>query len=132
MHDGRRCTNASLTLDDASFELVSCPTDLTTQDFYALQDGDDALRQKYYKQVETFVQKKLGCDKVIVFHRQVRNPSQTQTHPTVQSYAGGGPHTDSSAVAADQLALKYILDKITMVATNNNNNNTRHTVVTCT
>lgn len=117
MHDGR---NASLTLDDASFELVSCPTDLTTQDFYALQDGDESLRQTYYKQVETFVQEKLGCDKVIVFHSQVRNPSQTKHHPTVQSYSGGGPHTDSSAVAADQLALTYVLDN------KNNGNDPQH------
>ena len=53
IHNGR--TNSSLTLDDASFELASCPTALSTQDFYDLSNGDEKKQQAYYDEVSTFL-----------------------------------------------------------------------------
>jgi len=122
--------HANLNLDDASFELVSdCPTSLSTQDFYTLQreatsfsmmDVDaiskeqakahmskgEALKQKYYREVSDFIKKKLRCDKVICFNHQVRNASKSGDG--VAGYAGHGPHTDSSAVSGDEMALQTL------------------------
>jgi hypothetical protein len=38
-------TIKSLTLHDATFELVDCPTSLSTKDFYTLQNGDFPLKK---------------------------------------------------------------------------------------
>lgn len=106
IHNGR---NQNLKLDETSFELVDCPTSLSRDDFYAIQQGNADLLQKYHQEVTFFIQQKLGCDKVICFHHQVRNEKQVG-QDGVEGYAGGGPHTDSSPVSADQLALSTIDD----------------------
>eukprot|EP00586_Coscinodiscus_wailesii_P005426 CAMPEP_0172486458 /NCGR_PEP_ID=MMETSP1066-20121228/15037_1 /TAXON_ID=671091 /ORGANISM="Coscinodiscus wailesii, Strain CCMP2513" /LENGTH=454 /DNA_ID=CAMNT_0013252427 /DNA_START=82 /DNA_END=1446 /DNA_ORIENTATION=+ len=101
-----------LVLDDASFELVSLPTSLSTADFYEIQENSTkdslTLQQKYHDEVSTFMKNKLGCDKVVCFHSQVRNEKRTMEGKGVQGYASGMPHTDSSAVSADQLALSKL------------------------
>lgn len=106
VHNGRG--NKDLTLDDASFELVECPTALSTKDFYTMATGNmeeaSKLRQQYCDEVLDFMQKKFKCDKVAYLHHQVRNASKLST-PGIAGYAGGGPHTDSSAVSADELAM---------------------------
>lgn len=103
VYDGRG--NIELKFDDASFELVDCPTQLSTSDFYKLQGGDTDLKDKYYKEIEEYVKRKLGCDKVVCIHSQVRNASKIDEDDGVAGYAGGGPHTDSSPVSSDQLAI---------------------------
>jgi len=111
VHNGRSKSksNDELTLDDASFELVDCPTALSTEDFYALQDMShpkcDELKEKYYKEVADFVKRTVGCDEVVVFHHQVRS---SKGGNGVQPYAGGVPHTDSSPVSADELAMQMM------------------------
>ena len=45
VYDGRA---RELSLDEASFELVECPTALSNEDFYAIQAGDQALLHQYY------------------------------------------------------------------------------------
>ncbi|CAB9517484.1 expressed unknown protein [Seminavis robusta] len=105
IHNGRG--NDSLRLDDASFELVQCPTNLPTEDFYKIQSGDVNIMQRYYDEVEEFVAQKLGCDKVICVHSQVRSAAKAGTNG-VQGYAGGGPHTDSSAISGDMFALDVL------------------------
>lgn len=104
IHNGR---NQNLKLDKASFELVNCPTSLSKDDFYAIQQGNAELLQKYHNEVTSFIQQKLGCDKVICFHHQVRNEKKVG-QDGVEDYAGASPHTDSSPVSADQLALSTI------------------------
>mmetsp|Transcript_36237 Transcript_36237/g.66574 ORF Transcript_36237/g.66574 Transcript_36237/m.66574 type:complete len:456 (-) Transcript_36237:169-1536(-) len=96
-----------LKLDDASFELVKCPTKLSTKDFYSLQAGDGDLAIQYNEEVEAFVAKQIGCDKVICVQSQVRNNAK-EGEDGVQGYAGGGPHTDSSSVSADIFALNTL------------------------
>jgi len=109
INDGRN--NKSLTLDDASFELVDCPTSLSTQDFYDLQSGGNAeLTQTYYKEVADLVKAKIGCDHVICFHHQVRNQDKQGSSGGVAPYATGFPHTDSSPVSGDELALSMAPD----------------------
>lgn len=106
IYDGRHISkdDNDLTLDKTSFELVNCPTTLKTEEFYKLQSGDEKIQEKYYKEVETLVQKKLGCDKVICVHSQVRNQEKSGDSG-VQGYARHGPHTDSSAISGDLFAL---------------------------
>ncbi|GFH55731.1 hypothetical protein CTEN210_12207 [Chaetoceros tenuissimus] len=104
IHNGR---NQNLKLDEASFELVNCPTSLSKNDFYEIQQGNTDLLQKYYQEVTSFIQQKLGCDQVICFHHQVRNEKK-RGQDGVEDYAGASPHTDSSPVSADQLALSTI------------------------
>uniref|UniRef100_A0A7S2HHY3 Uncharacterized protein n=1 Tax=Helicotheca tamesis TaxID=374047 RepID=A0A7S2HHY3_9STRA len=103
--------NQDLTLDETSFELVDCPTALSTKDFYAMQDGEDELREKYYEEVKKFVKNKMGCDKVVCLHTLVRNADGNNMEGGgVQGYAGGGPHTDADAVTADEVALTSLQD----------------------
>ena len=104
IHNGR---DKSLKLDEASFELVDCPTALTKDEFYALQDGDAPAVKKYQDEVAAFVKSKLGCDEVHCMHSQVRN-AKKQGKNGVEGYAGGGPHTDSSTVSADEAALQIV------------------------
>lgn len=103
IYDGR---GKNLKLDDTSFELIEIPTSLTTDEFYAMKD-DSAIQDKYHKEVEPAVKEMLGCDKVIFMHHQVRNASMIGT-PGVAGYAGGGPHTDSSGVSGDELAMQML------------------------
>lgn len=105
IYNGRE--RKDLKLDDASFELVKCSTQLSTQDFYKLQAGDGDLAIKYNTEVETFVARQIGCDKVICVQSQVRNDSK-DGQGGVLGYASGGPHTDSSAVSADVFALNML------------------------
>merc|ERR1712232_840888 len=108
--------NDDLTFDEASFELVTdCPTALSKSDFYKIQEGTSPdLVDKYHQEVEAFVKAKLGCDRVVCFHSQVRNAAiadgDSSSSGGVQGYAGGGPHTDSSPISADELALQTIQD----------------------
>ena len=99
--------NQNLKLDEASFELVDCPTSLSKDDFYAIQEGNTQLLQRYYDEVSSFIQQKLRCDEVICFDHQVRNEKKVG-QDGVEGYAGASPHTDSSPVSADQLALSTI------------------------
>jgi len=106
MHNGRG--NADLTLDESSFELVKCPTQLSTEDFYNLDADGGKKLEKYKSEVEKVVKAKIGCDEVVFvpgFH-QVRNAAkQTGLQATkVAGYAGGGPHTDSSPLSGDEQA----------------------------
>lgn len=106
IHNGRG--NKDLALDSASFELVKCPTALSNQDFYSLNMATaeaTKLLQQYYDEVAEFVKKKLGCDKVVCFNHQIRNAAKLGTDKAVAGYASGGPHTDSSAISGDELAL---------------------------
>lgn len=103
VHDGRQHPE-KLTVDDASFELIDCPTALSTSDFYKIQKGEGDA-QRYYDEVEAVVKETLGCDKVVCFHYQIRNQDKVG-QDGVQGYAGGAPHTDSSPVAGDQLAIQ--------------------------
>jgi len=57
--------------------------------------------------VKKIVKSKLGCDKVVCFNSQVRNAAKIGSGG-VQGYAGGGPHTDSSPVSADELVLRVV------------------------
>ena len=108
IHNGRGKTD--LTLDDASFELVEGSTKLSKEDFYKLQAGDQYLYSQYHQEVENFVRNRLGCDKAIAVHSQVRNASKLG-QDGVQGYASGGPHTASSAVSGDLFALLIPLMK---------------------
>mmetsp|Transcript_28192 Transcript_28192/g.42651 ORF Transcript_28192/g.42651 Transcript_28192/m.42651 type:complete len:467 (+) Transcript_28192:109-1509(+) len=104
IHNGRE--NNDLTLDDASFELVECPTKLSTKDFYKMkEENDEVLKKQYEDEVSNFIKAKLGCDKVVCFHSQIRTDStKGKSSKVVQPYAVGGPHTDSSAVSGDEAA----------------------------
>lgn len=105
VHDGRQ---HQLKIDQASFELIDCPTKLSTSDFYAMQEGGDAgikAKERYYAELVDVVKKTTGCDKVVCFHHQVRNQDKVGKDG-VQGYAGIAPHTDSSPVSADQLAIE--------------------------
>lgn len=109
VHNGRK--EKSLTLDEASFQLVDdCFTSLSTEDFYAMQAGDAALTKKYYDELSSYVKEKLKCDKVVVLHSQIRNGTKAGTDG-IGNYVTGFPHTDSSAVSADQLAIEMQYDK---------------------
>lgn len=111
VYNGRDKEN--LVLDDTSFELVWCPTTLSTEDFYKIQENSSdslTLQQKYHDEVSTFLKKKLGCDKVVFVHSQVRNEKRVSEGKGVQGYATGSPHTDTSAVSADLLALSALED----------------------
>jgi len=104
-----RANREFLTLDDASFELVDnfdCSQKFSNQDFYEMQSGETDFTD-YHKAVEDFVKTKLGCDKIVCFHSQVRN-AQKESSGGVAGYANGGPHTDSSPVSADELALQLL------------------------
>jgi len=104
-HEGRNVPG--LTLDEASFELVSCPTALSTSDFYKLQAGNEEIKDRYYSEVSDFLKKKLGCDKAVCIHSQVRNSDKSGTDG-IQDYAGLAPHTDSSPTSADAAALEVL------------------------
>mmetsp|Transcript_38244 Transcript_38244/g.92532 ORF Transcript_38244/g.92532 Transcript_38244/m.92532 type:complete len:445 (+) Transcript_38244:749-2083(+) len=107
IQNGRNNTN--LKLDDAAFQLVDCPTNLSTADFYALQKGDHKLKNKYYEEVKECVKKHTGCDEVHVFSHQVRNESKiNEEESNVQGYANMVPHTDSSPVSADEMAVQML------------------------
>jgi len=109
--------HSELTLDDASFELVQCPTSLTKDDFYTFQSGIDVtksqtLQKAYYNEVEKFVKNKIGCDHVQIFHHQVRNQDKAgDGSSSVEGYATTAPHTDASPSAADQVALSFLTQK---------------------
>lgn len=98
-----RLVPEQLTIDDASFELIDCPTELSTSDFYKIQKGEEDA-QRYYDEIAAVVKKKLGCDKVICFNHQVRNQDKVG-EDGVAGYAGFSPHTDSSPVNGDELAI---------------------------
>ena len=76
INDGRGRQD-DLKLDDAAFELVNCPTELSTEDFYSIQEGDETIKEKYYEEVREMVKRQVGCDKVIIIHSQVRNESKS-------------------------------------------------------
>lgn len=103
-----------LKLDDAGFELKpKCPTVLSTEQFYQLQAGGmdrskNALLDLYYTEVEQFVQKELGCDKVIAFHSQVRSKGANGERTGVAPYAGVAPHTDSFPSSSEKTALDLL------------------------
>lgn len=103
IHNGR---GQEFLLDEASFELVDIPTALSTEDFYSMKDSSE-LRERYHAEVEAVVKKKLGCDKIMFMHHQVRNAMKAGT-PGVAGYAGGGPHTDSSALSGDEQAMNML------------------------
>lgn len=108
IHDGRSKLR-ELTLDECGFELVDCPTAVSTEDFYKIQDENDregVLTKRYFQELESFLMKKLGCDKIVFIHSQVRN--QDRAGGNVQGYAVGGPHTDSSVLSGDELALQVL------------------------
>jgi hypothetical protein len=102
--------NDDLKINDSAFELIECPTKLTTEEFYKIQDGDKELRKKYYNEVTDYVQKKLGCDLVLCYHSQVRNAEKGKliSGNGVQGYAGSGPHCDESPVTGDEKALEFL------------------------
>eukprot|EP00392_Amoebophrya_sp_AT5.2_P017956 g18385.t1 len=104
MHNGRG--NADLTLDESSFELVKCPTQLSTEDFYNLDADGGKNLEKYKSEVEKVVKAKTGCDEVVFMpgSHQVRNAAKQTglTATKVAGYASGGPHTDSSALSGDE------------------------------
>lgn len=106
VYDGRK--EKGLTLDDASFELADCPTALSSEDFHKIAgEGEEGLeaKAKYYKEVEQFMLKRLGCDKVVCMHHQVRCQERMEGGKgNYAGYAVGGPHTDSSAVSGDMQA----------------------------
>lgn len=106
IRDGR---GKNFKLDETSFELVDAPTSLSTEDFYAMSKNP-ALVEKYRVEVAELVKKKLKCDVVHCSHHQVRcAPKAAQVSDgSIAGYAGGGPHTDSSAVSGDQLALSTL------------------------
>ena len=109
VHNGRT-NQKSLTLDDASFELVECPTKLSTQDFYEF-DSQPEKQEQYYQEVADLLKKKLGCDEVKVMHHQVRNEAAMgSSKANVAGYALGGPHTDSSHISGDETALLMMPD----------------------
>eukprot|EP00392_Amoebophrya_sp_AT5.2_P018069 g18531.t1 len=71
MHNGRG--NADLTLDESSFELVKCPTQLSTEDFYNLDADGGKNLEKYKSEVEKVVKAKIGCDEVVFL--PAKNPA---------------------------------------------------------
>jgi len=105
--DGRKENN--LTLDEAAFELVGCPTGLATEDFYKIQAGDETLKEKYFKEVSDFVKRKIGCDKVVCFQSQVRNEEKSGNilngQKKVDKYLTGKPHVDSTSIDTEMRAL---------------------------
>ncbi|VEU39626.1 unnamed protein product [Pseudo-nitzschia multistriata] len=110
VRNARNQSEFDLTLDEAAFELVECPTELSTEDFYAIQEGNEKLKEDYYKEVSDFVKQKLGCDKVVCIHSQVRNESKSDGKVVgsgVSRYATV-PHTDNSPVSSDVSALRIL------------------------
>ena len=59
------------------------------------------LIEKYHEEVRNFGKSKLGCDKVLCFHHQIRNAKKAG-RGVVEPYAGHSSNTDSSANSADQ------------------------------
>ena len=57
-----------LVLDKHSFQLVDCPTALSTWDFY---NDEQKIHDVYYKEMEEVLKKYTGCEYVHVFHHQV-------------------------------------------------------------
>ncbi|CAK0850309.1 unnamed protein product [Prorocentrum cordatum] len=105
IRDGR---GKNFKLDETSFELIDAPTSLSTDDFYAMSKNP-TLVEKYRVEVAELVKKKLKCDVVHCFHHQVRcAPKAALSDGSIAGYAGGGPHTDSSAISGDQLALSTV------------------------
>lgn len=85
--------------------MVDIPTSLETEDFYKL-DVVPELKKKYFDEVAAHVKAQLKCDKVVCMHHMVRNP----TRDGFGGYANGAPHTDSSAVSGDALALDMMMN----------------------
>lgn len=104
VRNGRLEKQQQLTIDDAGFELIDCPTTLSTSDFYKMGEEED-IQTRYYDEIADAVKEKLKCDKVVCFHHQVRNQEKAGKDG-VQGYAGVSPHSDSSPVSGDQLAIQ--------------------------
>ena len=66
----RRGMENELVLDKHSFQLVDCPTSLTTWDFY---NDEQKIHDVYYKEMEDVLKKYTGCEYVHVFHHQVQS-----------------------------------------------------------
>jgi len=88
--DARGMEN-ELVLDKHSFQLVDCPTALSTWDFY---NDEQKIHDVYYKEVEDILKKYTGCEYVHIFHHQLRNADLTTKSETsgdrckIHKYAG--------------------------------------------
>lgn len=59
-------------MDNTSFKLIACPAELSMEDFYTIQKGDEESGTEvcycYYEEVPAIIKENLKCDKVICFH----------------------------------------------------------------
>ena len=99
-HPSVRVRNARATnprLDVQGFELVEAPTRLGTDEFY----DDEAVRSRYYPEVEQCVKEATGAARVVVFHHQVRNGARAGADG-VEGYAAG-VHADADRLSAEAI-----------------------------
>jgi len=106
IHNGRK---GDLTLDESSFELVDCPTQLQTEEFYS----DTAkIVSVYYDEMKELFTRVTGSSHVKIFHHQIRNQERVvsgvskegvNTSTPVQPYALNGIHSDSSSFHAESM-----------------------------
>eukprot|EP00980_Cylindrotheca_fusiformis_P026339 scaffold15908_cov132-Cylindrotheca_fusiformis.AAC.2 len=116
--NGREYPNI-LSFDQSGFEMMNCPTTLTTGEFYAAQ-YDDSIQRQYFDEVISYVEQKLGCDKVVCLQmelqqqqqqdqqgagpsfmdQQPRNPNDLE-----QLYKFAKPQTATSSRVADEIAI---------------------------
>ena len=66
-----------ISLDSHSFELVRCDTSLTTAEFY--EEDQRKIKDIYYKEMEECVKRKLGAERVVTFHHQIRNQERNNS-----------------------------------------------------
>jgi hypothetical protein len=98
-----------LSLDKSGFEFISCPTSLTTGEFYRAQH-DDALKQQYFDEIISYVESKLGCDKVVCLQMETQNNGgaamdRDQIKGMGDFYKTAKPQTTTSSRVADELAV---------------------------
>lgn len=98
-----------LSLDTAGFEIINFPTSLTTGEFHRAQD-DDGLKRQYFDEIVSYVERKLGCDKVVCIQMNTTNNGGTavktdQVRDMGDFYKTAKPQTATSSRVADELAL---------------------------
>lgn len=95
--------HGEISLDVHSFELENCSTSLITANFY--EEDQQKIKKIYYKEMEECLKRKLGAERVVAMHHQLRNNEKNNGErnnifTSIQGYAKG-IHSDTHPESAD-------------------------------
>jgi len=85
-------------LDETGFQPINFPTLVDTN---VLLEGGDAVRDHYYKEIESLLKQVTGANRIVIFHHSIRHSQRTVYEEPLHRAPALRVHVDQTPVSAD-------------------------------